>query len=67
MRKWNDGIDSETEYLDELVTNDWCWQWPGWKSIAYKLNQEYHNNRSPSACRSKYRRIYTWQQIKKAI
>jgi len=40
-----DEIDGETEKLQYLVFEDWCWQWPGWKLIAKKLNDEFGNHR----------------------
>lgn len=49
-------VDGETEQLVALVINGWCWNWPGWKWVAGRLNSEYGNNRSPSACRSKFQR-----------
>lgn len=58
MVKWDTKIDGEVEALDDLVSNDWCWKWPGWNWVANRLNAEYHNNRTPAACRLKYRRLY---------
>lgn len=50
-------IDGETEQLVYLVDEGWVYEWPGWKWVASWLNQEYGNNRTPQACRSKYGRI----------
>jgi hypothetical protein len=51
-------IDGETEQLVALVETGWDWKWPGWKSIAADLNQEYGKNRTAQQCRRKYNQIY---------
>ena len=59
MKRWDREIDGELEQLDEIVSNGWCWQWPGWKWVADRLNEEFHNDRTPSACRNRYIRLYS--------
>jgi len=59
MKRWDKEIDGELEQLDELVSNGWCWQWPGWKWVANRLNEEFGNGRTPSACRNRYIKIYS--------
>ena len=44
----------ELEELDEIVSNDWCWQFPGWKWVADTLQGRCGNKRTPSACRYQY-------------
>ena len=50
-------IDGETEQLIYLAEDGWSYQWPGWDWISYVLNDEYKNSRTPTACRSKYKRL----------
>jgi hypothetical protein len=50
--------DEESYRLDCIVTQDWCWQWPGWKWVAERLNKDHGNSRTPAACRRKFERIY---------
>lgn len=49
-----DEPDGETEELLHLVHNGWCWEWPGWQWVANRLNDEFGNNRTAAACRSKF-------------
>jgi len=46
-----------SEELDEIVSNDWCWQWPGWNWVANTLNARMGTKYSASACRTKYIRM----------
>ena len=50
--------DDEAYSLDWIVTQEWCWQWPGWKWVANRLNRDHGNNRTPAACRRKFERMY---------
>jgi hypothetical protein len=54
--KWPklDEVDGETEQLYWIVEHGWDWEWPGWKWVANRLNDEYKNNRSAGACRMKF-------------
>ena len=57
--KWPevDEIDGETEQLWWIVEHGWDWEWPGWKWVANRLNEEYGNKRSAAACRTKFNRL----------
>lgn len=62
--KWppSDEVDGETAYLVDLAEKERNGYWPGWDCIAALLNAKYRNNRSPSACRNKYKR-YVHQKV----
>lgn len=47
----------ELEYLIYTADQDWCWQFPGWKWVAAKVNGKYNKNRSAASCRNKW---YRW-------
>lgn len=49
-----DEVDGETESLIWIVNHGWCWNWPGWKWVANRLNNEFKNSRTSEACRKKY-------------
>lgn len=48
---------NETQHLVHIVEDDWEFIWPGWESIARKLNRDYSNARTAAACRSKYTKL----------
>lgn len=48
---------NETQHLVHIVEDDWEFVWPGWESIARKLNRDYGNQSTPEACRTKYNRL----------
>jgi len=47
----------EIDQLKYLVDHGWNFQWPGWRWVARRLNQEYGNNRSSRVCQRKYAKL----------
>jgi len=54
----------ELEELDEIVSNDWCWAWPGWKWVANTLNGRCGHRRTASQCRYQYIKLSNAQVAK---
>jgi hypothetical protein len=52
--KWSEDEEAKLKYL---VFDGWCWQWPGWKWVAERLNYDFKSGRSAYACASKFQRL----------
>jgi hypothetical protein len=52
-----DEYDGESAQLMRTVEHGWDCQFPGWQWVADEINDEYGNDRSAAACRSKWVRL----------
>lgn len=57
-----DKIDNETWSLMNIVNTGWDWEFPGWNWVAERLNEEFGNSRSASACRHKYNSLMKFKK-----